>query len=377
MFNAIATKDKVDNVQKKRGDADRAVDSPFSVTDNLAEQHGKVQQQEQSNLADIPSIEQAAGAFYLSVMDTSDLETTWKAVMDTLDALPNVDFAQDGNEFCAHAMQYHKDQFMMARARLCQLEQKSDEAYFVELRKIQGNGFMFQDLFKVGVESGLESVCQPDKLVEAGQLEEVANPNLAFLDLTDETTAYPMIEKWLTSFKPQKGVEYDQTAVYESLSTLGWNLNSQENFDLLSQYADNIVQPVLDIIRVDETTHLPTGYFAAVVLNKFFSKPEAVPDNLKTWEAVKSITDSITKWSKPNPKALQKEVTSSRQTVCLLLEVLENLGNCIDEAPEQKLAKQLETLLPTLRKHSNKLADVAKALKINVVLEDEEEVEAQ
>lgn len=369
----LAAKRKQENVDGH--EARKAVESPSPITsDNLQKKHGKVQAQDSSDSLHVPSVEQAAGAFYLPVKNAENLAQTWNAVMDTLDALPSVDFAQQDNEACAHAMLYHKDQFMMARTQLCQLEKDEKKAYFVELRKVMGDGFMFQDLFKVQMESGLESVCDPVKLEEAAALEEAQEKNLAFLDLSDDTTAYPMIEKWLTSFKPEKGVEYDQTVVYESLSTLGWNLNSEENFEKLAQYVDDIVTPVLDIIRVEETTHLPTGYFAAVVLSKFYSKPSALPDNLKTWDTVKSVKDSIKKWSKPNHKAtVHKELTSSRQTVMLLLQVLESLGSCVDGAPEAALAKQLETLLSGLKSVSNdRLTAVAKALKVTAPASEEE-----
>lgn len=365
MLNAKRKQEKINEHEAKK-----AVPTGSITQDNLPKKHGKIQAQDSSESLHVPSVEQAAaGAFYLPVKDAENLKQTWNAVMDTLDALPNVDFAQQGNEACSHAMLYHKDQFMMARTQLCKLEKE----YFVELRKVMGDGFMFQDLFKVQMESGLESVCNPVKLEEAAALEEVHEKNLAFLDLSDDTTAYPMIEKWLTSFKPEKGVEYDQTVVYESLSTLGWNLNSEENFEKLAQYVDDIVTPVLDIIRVEETTHLPTGYFAAVVLSKFYSKPGALPDNLKTWDTVKSVKDSITKWSTPNKKAVHKELTSSRQTVMLLLQVLESLGNCMEGAPDAALAKQLETLLSGLKSVSNdRLTAVAKALNVTAPRSEEE-----
>jgi len=105
----------------------------------------------------------------------------------------------------------------------------------------------------------------------------------------------------------------------------------------------------------------------------FDSNRNLLPDNLKTWDTVKSVKDSITKWSTPNKKAVHKELTSSRQTVMLLLQVLESLGNSMEGAPDAALAKQLETLLSGLKSVSNdRLTAVAKALNVTAPPSEEE-----
>merc|ERR1719499_1381706 len=111
--------------------------------------------------------------------------------------------------------------------------------------------------------------------------------------------------------------------VYEALSGLAWNLQDADNFKVLVEYKDDIVAHVLDILRVEETTSVPTGYFAAKVLEQFFALQTSVPDKLKTWETVLSIQESVDKWSSPNKKAVHQELTSSRGVVTILLGVLE------------------------------------------------------
>lgn len=366
--------------------ADRAIRSKAaSPTSELKQKPvGKIVVKEQSAVAPTPSVEQLAGAFYMKVTDTSDLQQTWSVVEKALEVLPSTDFAPTAGEHCAHSVQYHQDSFMMARSRFCQLENKGDDV-FLEVVKLTGNGFVFQDQFVAALQDSLQEGFQAiQQLEKPADLEEAETSNLAFLDLSEQSIGYPMIEKWLTSLQPKKEVQYDQMVVYESLSTLAWNLNDSNNFKVLAEYKNDIVAHVLDILKVEETTAVPTGYFAAKVLEKFFAQDFAVPDKLKVWDTVSSLEESITKWSTPNPKALHKEVPCSRGVVTTLLSVLRNAANMMTGEPSPAILKKSETFVKELsaRMQTTKaswpadcsMEELCKALRVNSPAGAEEEV---
>jgi len=389
-LNAIETAQDV-----KSSDISRALRSTEdSLTEDLNRAvvgNPKIVQKQQDAVAGAPSVEQLAGAYYMQVSDPSDLNATWSLVEKALESLPCTDFASVAGEHSAHSVQYHKDGFMMARSRLCQLENKGDAEYFVEVTKLTGNGFIFQDQFVSALQGALENGFKPVEQLEtpAAVLEEdmdAGTSNMAFLDLSDEHVGYPMIEKWLTSLEPKKGVQYDQMVIFENLSSLAWNLNDSNNFETLAQYKDSIVARVLDILKVDETTAGPTGYFAAKVLEKFFSDASAVPDKLKVWDIVLSLEESLIKWSTPNEKALYQEVPISRGVVTTLLSVLRNAGNMMTGEPDAATLKKSEDFVSGLesRLASTKAswpADCAmdslcKALRVTCPAQGEEEVQA-
>lgn len=363
-----------------------STDSPtseYSELKNVAV--GKIVQKEHDAVAPTPSVEQQAGAFYMKVADTSDLQKTWSVVENALEALPSTDFAPTAGEFSAHSVQYHQDGFMMARSRFCLLENKGDEDVFLEVSKLTGNGFIFQDQFIAALQGSLQEGFQAiQQLEQPAALEEAETSNLAFLDLSEQSIGYPMIEKWLTSLQPKKEVQYDQMVVYESLSTLAWNLNDSNNFKVLAEYKNDIVAHVLDILKVEETTSVPTGYFAAKVLEKFFAQDSAVPDKLKVWDTVSSLEESITKWSTPNPKALHKEVPCSRGVVTTLLSVLRNAADMMTGEPSPAILKKSSTFVNELsaRMQTTKaswpadcsMEELCKALRVNNPAGAEEEV---
>lgn len=378
MFQSI---EKKQDVKEKK--TRRAVKPDATATDNLPTNHAKIRQK-QNEVALIPQTEQLAGAYYLKVMNPSDLSATWEAVEKALESLSDTDFASVAGEHSAHSIQYHQDGFALARSRLCQLENKPGEDCFLELQKLTGNGFIFQDQFVVGLESKLEGFEAIKQLEKPHELEEATTSNLAYLDLSDETTGYPMIEKWLTALQPKKGVQYDQMVVYEALSGLAWNLQDADNFKVLVEYKDDIVAHVLDILRVEETTSVPTGYFAAKVLEQFFSLQTSVPDKLKTWETVLSIQQSVDKWSSSNKNALHQELTSSRGVVTTLLGVLRNAAAMATDSPDAIATKKSEAFVSSLGERLTNLraswpakctmGDLCQALRVTT---PEEEVEGQ
>lgn len=354
-----------------------------SPTESLPNNHAKIVQK-QNEAAFIPQTEQLAGAYYLKVLNPSDLSATWEAVEKALESLSDTDFASVEGEHSAHSIQYHQDGFALARSRLCQLENLPGEDCFLELQKLSGNGFIFQDQFVVGLEDKLEGFQAIQQLEKPHDLEEATTSNLAFLDLSDETTGYPMIEKWLTALQPKKGVQYDQMVVYEALSGLAWNLQDACNFKVLVEYKEDIVAHVLDILRVEETTSVPTGYFAAKVLEQFFSLQTSVPDKLKTWETVLSIQQSLDKWSSPNKKAVHQELTSSRGVVTTLLGVLRNAAAMAADSPDANATTMSEAFVNSLGERVTNLraswpakctmGDLCQALRVTT---PEEEVEGQ
>lgn len=378
-FNAINTQENITANERAR-----AVQASSSPTENLQQRHGKIVQK-QDAVAPTPSVEQLAGAYYMKVVGTSDLNATWSAVEKALETLPSTDFAVVAGEYSAHTVQYHQDGFMMARSRLCQLDNKGEEEYFLELSKLTGNGFIFQDQFINNLEGSLQEGFKAiEQLEKPAALEEEEESNLAFLDLSEQSIGYPMIEKWLTSLQPKKGVQYDQMVVYESLSTLAWNLNDSDNFKVLADYKNDIVEHVLDILKVEETTSVPTGYFAVKVLEKFFAEESAIPDKLKVWDTVLSIQKSMDKWSTPNPNALHQEVTCSRGIFTTLLLVLQNAANMASGEPDANTLKQSEKFVNGLNARAKTLkaswscsmVDLCKALRVSNPEEAEEEVEA-
>lgn len=393
MFNAIGNNEVTDSTPKRSRavntvdeDQSRALKAEFEPAGNR--QQGKIVKKVQKAIASVPSVEQLAAAYYMQVVDTSDLNATWSTVEKAMKALPATDFGSSPEEFTAHSVQYHKDGFMMGRARLCQLESKPQDQVFLEVAKLRGNGFIFQDQFVEQLQQtlstqGLKALAQLEKPV--ANLEE-NETKLAFLDLSDEETAYPMIEKWLTSLQPKKEVTYDQMVVFEALSSLAWNLNDADNFKVLVEYKDDIVAHVLDILKVDETTAIPTGYFAAKVVEKFFSQESNVPDKLKVWDTVLSLEESLVKWSTPNPKALHKEVPCSRGVVTTLLSVLRNAANMMTGEPSAKALKKSETFVSELDERlasvsaswpaDSNMESLCQALRVTCPARGEEEVQS-
>lgn len=325
----------------------KAVAGDTSPTDGLPSNNAKIQQK-QSEVTLIPQTEQLAGAYYMKVLNPSDLSATWEVVEKALESLSDTDFAPVEGEHSAHSIMYYQDSYALTRSRLCQLDNTVGDDCFLELQKLGGNGFIFQDQFVVGLESKLEGFEPVKQLEKPHDLEEATTSNLAFLDLSDETTGYPMIEKWLTALQPKKGVQYDQMVVYEALSGLAWNLQDEDNFKVLVEYKDDIVAHVLDILRVEETTSVPTGYFAAKVLEQFFSLQTSVPDKLKNWETVLSIQESVDKWSSPNKKAVHQELTSSRGVVTILLGVLRNAAAMASDSPDADATAKADTFVRSL-----------------------------
>jgi hypothetical protein len=342
-FKAHSTQsDDMNELERKR--ALRSVNA--SPTESLGQKSGKVVRKERAENPDAPSVEQLAGAYYMQIADASDLSATWATVTEALVSLPSTDFAPVEGENVAHSVQYHQDGFSVARSRLCQLDNKGDTDYFVEVSKLSGNGFIFQDQFVAALQGALqEGFKAVEQLEQPAPLEEAETSNLAFLDLSDQDIAYPMIEKWLTSLQPKKGVQWDQMVLFESLSTLAWNLSAPENFKVLADYSNDIVARVLNILKAEETTSVPTGYFAAKILEKFFSEASAVPDTLKVWDTVLSLEKSLMKWSTPNLKAVHKEVTVSRGVFTTLLAVLRNAGNMMAGEPDAAVLKKSEAFV--------------------------------
>jgi hypothetical protein len=195
-----------------------------------------------------------------------------------------------------------------------------------------------------------------------------------------------MIEKWLTSLQPKKGVQYDQMVVFESLGSLAWNLNDEANFKVLAGYKDDIVAHVLDILKVEETTSVVTGYFAAKILEKFFSDVSAVPEKQKVWDTVLSLQQSMEKWSTPNSRALHQEVTCSRGVVTTLVSVLRDAGNMMTGEPDAVTLKKSEDFVNGLEQRMSSISaswpagcsmtDLCKALRVTAPAQGEEEVQS-
>jgi len=324
---------------------------------------------------DLVEEEKIGGAFYLPVK--KDVPSTWTAVLEALQSLPDCDVnLEEQEQFNAYGLQYFHDTFMLARTRLCKLE--GEEGNFLEIHKLQGDGFVFADHFKKNLTEQIGEFVEDVDSVAPVQSENVKNPSLNYLDLSDETSATDMIQHWLQTLKPKGGVKYDHMQIYETLSCLGWNVNEEANFKALVDYSDYIVAPILEILRHEDTNHVPTAYFGAMCINKFVEE-DAVPEAAKTWNSVFMLVEAMEKFCLQERREKAKnvaemQVTRSREVLRLLISILEKFvptvkGELNEQLPA-KVGSVLEALAETLQK------ETIDSLRSTLLPEAEEEVQA-
>lgn len=326
--------------------------------------------------SDLVEEQKLGGAFYLPVK--KDVASTWKAVLEALESLEDCDInVTETDQFNAYGLQYYHDTFMLARTRLCKLE--GEEGNFLEIHRLQGDGFVFSDEFKKKLTEKIGDVVQDVESVEPVPSENAKDGFLNYLDLSDDSIAMNMIQHWLQSLKPKGGVKYDNQQIYETLSTLGWNCNDEDNFKVLAEYNDYIVGPIMEILRHPETDYVPTAYFGTLCIDKFV-RGDQVPADLKTWASVYMLVEAMEKFcvsEKPaNAKGIaEMQVTRSREVLRLLVSILTKFAPTVSgEQPEglaDKVNKVLEALENTLEKDT-----IDSLRKVLTVEAEEEEVEA-
>lgn len=324
---------------------------------------------------DLVEEEKIGGAFYLPVK--KDVPSTWTAVLEALQNLPDCDVnLEEQEQFNAYGLQYFHDTFMLARTRLCKLE--GEEGNFLEIHKLEGDGFVFADHFKKNLTEQIGEFVEDVDSVAPVQSENVKNPSLNYLDLSDETSATDMIQHWLQTLKPKGGVKYDHMQIYETLSCLGWNVNEEANFKALVDYGDYIVAPILEILRHEDTNHVPTAYFGAMCINKFVEE-DAVPEAAKTWNSVFMLVEAMEKFCLQERREKAKnvaemQVTRSREVLRLLISILEKFVPTVKGELNEQLPAKVESVLEALAETLQK--ETIDSLRSTLLPEAEEEVQA-
>lgn len=325
----------------------------------------------------MPEQEKIGGAFYLKVND--DLVKTWEAVIGALQSMENCDInLEEASDYTAFGLQYYHDSFMLARTRIVKLEGEDAEKSFLEIHKLEGDGFVFADQFKKNLVSKIGDKVEDVNTVDPVASENVKEPSLNYLDLSDENIAMDMIQHWLSTLKPKAGVKYDHRQIYETLSCLGWNINEEANFKALEGWSDHIVGPILEILRHAETTYVPAAYFGAMCIDKFV-REDAVPEDVKTWNSVFMLVEAMEKFclTEIDPKERNVgdfQVTKSREVLRLLISILMKFAPTVTGDKVDALPAKADSVLKALEDEFQD--DTVASLRTVLGLSSEEEVQA-
>jgi len=338
------------NVSNSRGAAARSADD--SAKQNWKKNQKVLSKFQQKQVAvgkiedsELMEEDKIGGAFYLPVK--KELRATWNAVLDALQNMEDCDVnLSEAEKFNAYGLQYFHDTFMLARTRLCKVG--GEEGNFLEITRLEGDGFVFADQFKPSLVKKLGDCVEDVASVEPIPSENAKDSFLNYLDLADEVCGVEMIQQWLSTLKPKGGVKYDQRAIYETLSSLGWNCNEESNFKVLQDYySDYIVGPILEILRHPETTHIPTAYFGTMCIDKFV-QADAVPEDVKTWNSVLMLVEAMEKFcttQKEDEKSDLMQVTQSRQVLDRIVSILQKFApTCSGDQPKGFAGKVAEVL---------------------------------
>jgi len=299
---------------------------------------------------------------------------TWKAVLEALHSLEECD-VNVADKYSAYGLQYHHDKFMLARTQICKIEGKGDDK-FLEIHRLEGDGFVFSDNFKQNLVDQIGEYVQDVEAAEPQPLENEKDGFLNFLDLSDDAIAADMIQHWLSTLKPKGGVNYNPGEVFQTLSSLGWNCNDENNLKTLADYNDHIVGPIMEILRHPEMTHVPTGYFGAMCIDRFV-QADAIPKDMKTWASVFMLVEAMEKYCIPeDPKRVKNidemQVTRSGEVLRLLISILTKLApEATGEQPDA-LAGKVETVLSGL----SEVLEEKSITNLRGLFQAEEEVQA-
>jgi len=323
----------------------------------------------------MPEQEKIGGAFYLGVKDT--MVNTWQATVEALQSMENCDInLEEASDYTAFGLQYYHDSFMLARTRIVKLE--GEEGEFLEIHKLEGDGFVFADQFKKNLVEKIGDKVQDVDSVDPVPSENVKEPSLNYLDLSDENIAMDMIQHWLSTLKPKAGVKYDHRQIYETLSCLGWNINEEANFKALEGWSDHIVGPVLEILRHPETNYVPAAYFGAMCIDKFVQE-DAVPEDVKTWNSVFMLVEAMEKFclTEVDPKERNVgdfQVTKSREVLRLLISILMKFAPTVGGDKVDALPAKAESVFKALEEEFKD--STVSDLRTVLGLSSEEEVQA-
>jgi len=325
-----------------------------------------------NDAANLREVQQLAPAFYLPLKQKET--ETWNAVIEALCSLEDCDVSISDN-FSAYGLQYHHDKFMLARTQICKIEGKGDDQ-FLEIHRLEGDGFVFSDTFKKNLVEKIEDYVTDVEAAEPQPLENEKDGFLNYLDLSDDAIAADMIQHWLSTLKPKGGVKYNAGEVFQTLSSLGWNCNDENNLKTLTEYNDHIVGPIMEILRHPEMTHVPTGYFGAMCIDRFV-QADAIPKDMKTWASVFMLVEAMEKYCVPeDPNRVKNidemQVTRSGEVLRLLISILTKLTQEATGEQPDGLAGKVETVLSGL----SEVLEEKSITNLRGLFEAEEEVQA-
>jgi len=303
MANLLNQYEQVNALEKKRLEADKkkthkAVhlvgDDNQQVAQN-AEDAGPMEKQSAQNkpkepaARPVPEASPIGGAFYLELLKSPT--ETFEELKNALDKMADTDYSVSPDDFACHGIVYSDDKWMMARSQIVQLDDR--QGSFLELNKLEGDGFVFADLFKKNLAEALKGTVKDDAAVQAEVFEE--DSDYKFLDFgADEDSALMLMNQFLNNLKPSEGLAkgYDQTNVFAAVSCLGHNI--AENFEFINGFQEPIVEGVLEVLRFEETTFLPTVYFGSKLISAFLEE-DRLDSDLKQWKNVQMLVEALNK----------------------------------------------------------------------------------
>jgi len=278
----------------------------------------------------------------------SDPQAVWQRVVSAIQTMDQADFnevAENGDEpaYDIYSLKYMYDSFVLARTRLVRLEDEGDgEQIFIELRKLEGDGFAFTDEFQRHLEKELEEIT-----VEDERPKPQAKDETLYLDLSDEVIREEITSNWFANLRPTSSgsaLVYNEIETYKAMSALGWNLTNAENFAiLLENHRGDILSSALNVLNA--TQHLPTAYFSALTLSKFAEAGELDA----TWSNVKLLCEAGLIWSEEtSTKFAGMQISRSREVMRLITNVLTLIGSSCPGEGKQKVAPTVEAFITKL-----------------------------
>jgi len=324
------------NIVVERG-AERGVHRSVGQEVSDVATYTKEGAKQKSQAADVQASEhsQVAGAFYLALNKPAG--ETFEEVTKALEQMEDTDFSVQESDLAAHGILYSDDKFMLARTKIVKLVSDTHDGEYLEVNKLEGDGFVFADIFKKNLVDALGGTVKDDETVQPDLEEE--SVDMKYLDFSaDEDSAMILMNKLLTNLKPKEGVKYDQNKIYESVSTLGHNVQAGEaNFSFVNGFQEHIFPAVLEVLRHEETSSLPTVYFGSKLVSSFLSS-EVLESEFKSWtyfqmlaEALKMhcLGEAVVSDEIGSPL---KQVTKSRQSMKTLVDALLKMADlCEDE----------------------------------------------
>jgi len=298
----------------------------------------------------IVNLEGRQKAFMYIPVALANADQVWERVVDAIRCMDSADFNEvedsgDEKSYDVYSLKYLYDSFVLARTRLVRLEEDGEQIY-IELRKLEGDGFAFTDDFQRHLETQLEDITKPD-----GRPEPQSKPEAMYLDLSDEMLREEILSNWFTNLRPTSSgntLVYNNIEAYKAMSSLGWNISSPENFEVLKEHGETIIDCSLNILNA--TSHLPTAYFAALTLNEFAKNKQFSAD----WGHIKIMSGAIVNWSDETGGEFAKmQVSRSREIVRLLSSTLLELGPNLSVEGKARAEGNITAMLEKLEELSH------------------------